>query len=238
VARTPAAPPPAPKRRFGRKPKVKTGEPGQAAQVKAAMKILRQHEPAAFWRAAVVVVVVIAIFVGIGFALGHLILFPIVGVLLGIVVGFAYLGRRAEKAVLTDVADRPGVALEVVRRMRGDWKITEAVQFTRNQDFVHRIVGRPGIVLLAEGRPAAARDLLRTESRRVRRIAPDAAVHEFVIGDDVALAKLSTTLVKLPRLLKPAQIKTLDIKLKAVANTSLPLPKGPMPTRMPRGKIR
>jgi hypothetical protein len=237
VARTPAAAP-KPKRRFGRKPKTTNGEPGQAAQIKAALAILRRQEPAALWRGAVLGIVVLAIFIGLGFALGHLILLPILGVLLGLMAAFVFLGRRAEKAVLSDVADRPGVALEVVRRMRGDWKITEAVQFTRNQDFVHRVVGRPGIILLAEGRPHAARELLRTESRRVRRVAPDAPIHEYVIGDDVQLAKLSTTLVKLPRTLKPAEVKTLNVKLKAVANTAVPLPKGPMPTRMPRGKIR
>jgi hypothetical protein len=243
VARTPP-PAPEPKRRFGRKAKAAPAEdkgPGVIANVKAAYGVLRKHEPRALWLALAIVVVVIGAFVGIGFATGHVIILPILGVLVGVVGALNLLGWRAQKAVLDDAADKRGVALEVIRRMRGDWKITEAVQFTRNQDFVHRVVGRPGIVLIAEGRPQAARELLRTESRRARRVAPDVAVHEIVIGpreDEVPLAKLTNRLTKLPRTLKPAEVRSLDIKLKAVAGTSLPLPKGPMPTRMPRGKIR
>jgi hypothetical protein len=35
--------------------------------------------------------------------------------------------------------------------MRGDWRVTPAVGFTREQDLVHRVLGKPGVILVAEG---------------------------------------------------------------------------------------
>ncbi len=244
MARTPPPEPPR-RRRFGRRRKA-TAEgapaaPGALAQFRQSFSITRKHDPRAVWFSLLIMVVVVGAFVGLGFALNHHLLLPILGVFIGILAGFNFFGWRAQRAVYAEVGDRRGVALEVIRRMRGDWKITEAVQFTRNQDFVHRVVGRPGILLIAEGRPQAARELLRTEARRIRRVAPDVPVHEIVIGagtQDVPVAKLRQHLTKMKRALKPADVRSLDVKLKAVAGTSLPLPKGPMPTRMPRGKIR
>lgn len=239
MARTPAAVPSEPRRRFGRRGKTTEPQgPGTGARLKETFGLVRKHDPRALVYAALILVVVIGVFVGLAFALDHLIIFPIIGVLFGLLAGANFLGYRGQKAVLKEVADRRGVALELIRKMRGDWKITEAVQFTRNQDFVHRVVGRPGIVLIGEGRPQATRELLRTEARRARRVAPDVAVHELLIGPDVPLDKLTNRLAKLPRVLRPADVRSLDVKLKAVAGASLPLPKGPVPTRMPRGKIR
>ena len=70
------------------------------------------------------------------------------------------------------------------------------------QDVVHRVVGRPGIVIIAEGRGRGPRDLLANEVRRVRRVAGDYPVHDIVVGNgdgEVALDKLQMTLMKLPR---------------------------------------
>lgn len=183
----------------------------------------------------------VGIGLAVGFAIDHVIIAPVIGAILGVLAALNLFFYRAQRGVYAEAADKPGVAVQVVRQMRGDWKITEAVQFNRNQEFVHRIVGRPGVILLAEGRSRNVRDLLAAEARRTRRIAPDVEVHEIVVGDregDVPLIKLRSRLNRLPRALKKSTVRALDVKLKAVANTNVPLPKGPLPTRMPRGKMR
>jgi hypothetical protein len=61
-----------------------------------------------------------------------------------------------------------------------------------------------------------------------------------MVGDgegQIALKSLQRHLMKLPRNIKPAKVNDLDRKLKAMA-PALPIPKGPMPTRVPRGKQR
>ena len=72
-------------------------------------------------------------------------------VLLAVLTGTAIFGRRATEAMYAQVEGRPGAAAAVLQGMRGDWRVTPAVGFTRNQDLVHRVIGRPGVVLVGEG---------------------------------------------------------------------------------------
>ena len=243
MARVPDSPSsPQPKRRFPfRRRKAKTG-PSAFDQVKQTYEIARKHDRFILLWPLLGIVVTIGIGFGIGFAINHLVFVPVIFAILSLLVGLRVFLARARPAIYNEAKDRPGIAVHEVRQMRGDWKITEAVQFNRNQEFVHRVIGKPGVILIAEGRSRNVRDLLASEVRRSRRIAPDAPLHEFVIGSredegEIPLVKLRRTLVKLPRKLKAPQIKALDVKFKAVANTTMPIPKGPMPTRMPR-KIR
>lgn len=240
MARTRTPEPAAPTRRFGRKRKERD-RPSGWQNFKRTVQIVHRHEPRTIPVAIAISLVLFGIGLGVGFAVHQAPILGILGFLVGLLFFQIFIGTRARRAVYAEVADKRGVALEVVRKMRGEWKITEMVQFTRNQDFVHRVVGRPGIVLIAEGRPQAARDLLITEARRIKRVASDVPVHEVIIGDrpgDTPLAKLSSVLGRLPRTLRKNEIGALDVKLRAVAGTSMPLPKGPLPTHMKRPKIR
>jgi uncharacterized protein YneF (UPF0154 family) len=245
VARTPASVPQsklrARFRRRGRGGPQEPKGPSTRARFVQSYRIARKHEPliwlwplGGFLGPAIILSV-------LGVVFGHPVLLPLMGVVIGLLLGANLFAFRAQRGIYAEAADNPGVALQVVRQMRGDWKITEAVQFNRNQEFVHRVVGRPGVVLIAEGRSRNVRDLLASEARRTRRIAPDVQVHEIIVGTregDLPLMKLRSHLGKLPRQLRAPAIRALDVKLKAVANTSLPIPKGPMPTRVPRGRAR
>ncbi len=215
--------------------------PSALARVKQAYTVGRKHEPLILLWPIAGFLIPFGLGVGLGTAFDHLIIGPMVGFIIGLLAGMNLFFYRAQRGLYAEHAGTPGVALQVIRSLRGDWKITEAVQFNRSSELVHRVIGRPGVVLVAEGRSANVRQLLGAESRRTRRIAPDITVHEVVVGDregDVPLIKLRSHISRLPRTLKRPAIRSLDIKLKAVANTSVPIPKGPMPTRMPRGKIR
>ena len=112
---------------------------------------------------------------------------------------------------------------------------------TRNQDLVHRVTGRPGVVLVAEGRPAGAVNLLTAERKRTSRVLGDSPVHEILVGDgegQIPIRKLSRTVMKLPRALTASEVTELNYRLKALDNQrgALPIPKGPLPkgARMPK----
>jgi hypothetical protein len=149
--------------------------------------------------------------------------------------------RRGQKAAFSRIEGQPGAAYAILESMRGHWHVTPAVAINRNQDLVHRVVGRAGVVLVAEGSGARARELLAGELRKVRKVIGEAPLHDVVVGDrdgQVPLKKLQTHLMKLPRVLKPKEVNAIDARLKALGGTAVPLPKGPIPTRVPRGKVR
>lgn len=154
-----------------------------------------------------------------------------VGVTLALLAGLLIFGRRTSVAQLGAIEGKPGAAAAVLQATRG-WRTTPAVAFTRKQDFVHRAVGRGGIVLVGEGAPARVSSLLKQEHRRIARVAGDTPVHEISVGNgsgQVPLKGLQAHLTRMPKALKPADVSSLDTKLKALSDNDLPLPKGPMP---------
>lgn len=216
----------------------------QIGNIKAAYKLARQHDKWLLPLIIVVPVVVIGGFVALGIVTGHPYFFSFMGVLLGALATAAVFGRRAGAAAYAEVEGRPGAALGVLNALRGAWRVSEQpVAFTRSMDLVHRAVGRPGVVLIGEGSPYQLRQLLTQEKRKVGRVVPDIPVYEVIVGDgegQVPLRKLRGYLGKLPRNIKPAQVREVDNRLRALAGSGPPLPKGPMPQagKIPKGMRR
>lgn len=148
------------------------------------------------------------------------------------------LGIRGQRAAIAQIEGQPGAALAVLQQLRGAWKITPAVAFSGKQDLVHRVVGRPGVILVGEGRRARVRALLKQEARKTSRITGDIPVHEINVGGadgQVELSNLRMHVMKLPRTMKAKEIGPLDRRLHALGGSDLPLPKGPVPNvRRPR----
>jgi len=146
-------------------------------------------------------------------------------------------GRRASSMAFSRIEGQPGAAFAVLGSMRGDWRVTQAVEFTRSFDLVHRVIGRPGVILVAEGKGAKPRELIGTHARKVRRVVGDKPIYDVVVGDgegQVPLRGLQAHMLKLPRNLTPKEVNELESRLKAMGGASMPIPKGPMP----RGKLR
>lgn len=184
---------------------------------------------------------VFAVMLLIGFLVGLPVYFGVLGVLAGLLAGLSVFGRRAQRAAYAQVEGQPGAAVAVVQSMRGFWRVTPMVAFNRNQDVVHRVLGRPGVILVGEGNSARVGQLLVQEKRRVSRVAAEAPVYEVVVGDakdQVPLRRLQAHLTKLPRNLKPAQVREVEARMRALGAAQPPIPKGPMPRnlRMPRGR--
>lgn len=178
---------------------------------------------------------ILAVAVAIGVLTGHPVLATFLGVTLALLAGLLIFGRRTSVAQMGAIEGQPGAAAAVLQATRG-WRVTPAVAFTRKQDFVHRAVGRGGIVLVGEGAPARVSSLLKQEHRRIARLAGDTPVHEISVGNgagQVPLRNLQSQLTRMPKALKQPAVSALDTKLKALSDNDLPMPKGPMP-RMKR----
>ena len=166
----------------------------------------------------------IALFIGIPIA-----------VVFGVLAATFVFGRRAQKAAFNQVEGQPGAAGWVLGNMRGDWRVTQGVQVNAQLDAVHRVLGRPGVILVGEGAPHRVRPLLAQEKKRVARIVGDTPIYDVILGDgegEVSIRRLNNHLVKLPRNLSQAQVNALEKRMAALGGTkAAPLPKGPMPTR-------
>ena len=212
----------------------------RVAQIRAAYRMTRKVDPMVGWVTLAVGLLTVAVFVAIGLLVDHPIYLGMIGVMLGVLGATIVFGRRAEKAAFSQVEGQPGAAAAALNMLRKGWTVTPAVAVTRNQDIVHRAVGRAGVVLIGEGSPTRVGNLLATEKRKVARFVPEVPVYDIQAGNEngqVPLRKLNRHLMKLPRKLKNHQVSEVNRRLKALGTMSLPIPKGPMPrnVRMPKG---
>ncbi|MCL3818400.1 DUF4191 domain-containing protein [Aeromicrobium wangtongii] len=167
-----------------------------------------------------------------------LIITIVFGLLTGILAVLIVFGRRAEKAAYAQVEGQRGAAAGALQMLRRGWEVKPAVAFNKNQDVVHRVVGRPGIILVGEGNPNAVRGLLSAEVKKHARVGGDEVpVTGIIVGNEegqVRLTKLVKHINKLPKKIKPAQMTDVIYKLKALdaMRPAAPMPRGPVPTSM------
>jgi hypothetical protein len=207
-------------------------------QIKLAFSMTRKADPKMLPLVLGTFVVVLGAFVLLGVLIDHPIYTSVLGLLFALVVTAAVFGRRVQKTAFGQVEGQLGAAAAVLQNMRGNWRVTPAVGFTKEQDLLHQVIGRAGVVLVGEGHPNRVRNLIGARKRELSRTVGDTPIYDVTVGDgegQVALKDLEKHFLKLPRNIKPAQVNVLDSRLKAM-KSSLPVPKGPMPTRVPRGR--
>ena len=177
-----------------------------------------------------------AIGIGIGAALGHPYYFGFIFFPLALLITLLFFTRQAGTAAYTSIEGQIGAGASVLMAIRKGWTTTPAVAVARNQDMVHRSVGRAGIVLTGEG-SNAVRQMLADERKKAERFAPGVPITEILVGSEdgrVPIRKLQKQMRRLPKKLTPHQMREVRARLKAVGGMSMPIPKGPMPTRAPK----
>jgi len=150
----------------------------------------------------------------------------------GLAAALFIFSRRAQSSAYRQAEGQPGAAAYVLGQLRGDWRKTDAVAGTAQLDAVHRVLGRPGVILVGEGVPQRVKPLLAQEKKRVARLAGDAPIYDLMVGrgeGEIPLGKLNTHLMKLPRNLSKEQVVALDRRLSALGAPRVPIPRGPVP---------
>ena len=178
-----------------------------------------------------VFLVVWAIGIGIGVALGHPIYVAFVSLPVALLAAMFFFTRQASTAAYSSIEGQLGAGASVLMAIRKGWTTTPAVAVARNQDMVHRSVGRAGIVLVGEG-SQGVKQMLADERRKSERFAPGVPITEVIVGDlqdQVSIRKLQKHLSKLPKKLSANQMREVRARLKAVGGMSMPIPKGPLP---------
>ncbi len=202
------------------------------AQIFEAFKVQRREDKALLPLMIGALLVITAVSVGVGLLIGQLWFSLPMGIMFGVLAAVMIFGRRVQRNVFAKADGQPGAAAWMLDNLRGRWKVTPAVAGTTQLDAVHRVIGRPGVVLVAEGAAHRLKPLLAQEKKRVSRLIGETPIYDVTVGNgegEVPLAKLPRHLSKLPRNINAAQIDVLEGKLAILATRAAALPKGPMP---------
>jgi hypothetical protein len=210
-------------------------------QLRLAWQQLHEVDPRAGAMIFVGAIVGLLVGVGLGFFV-HPIAMGVFGLLFAFMGGMFVFNRRLQKAQYTAIEGHPGAAAAVLDTMRGQWFVSPAVAVTAKQDMVHRVVGRPGVILVGEGAPQRVKGLLAKERKRLGRVVGEVPIHSVLVGEkegQVPLRKLQMHLSKLSRELKKTEVPKLERKLKPL-DKAPPIPRGidPNMARKPRPKPR
>ncbi|MCE3551915.1 DUF4191 domain-containing protein [Pseudonocardia sp. RS11V-5] len=179
---------------------------------------------------SVVGAAVVAFLIGLIFGLQWI--FLVFGVAIGVMAAISIFGRRVQSTVYAQADGQPGAAGWALDQLRGQWRVTQGVAGTTHLDAVHRVVGRPGVVLVAEGAPHRVKSLLAQEKKRTARVVGQTPIYDIVVGNEegqVPLKGLQRHMMKLPRNISAAEMDSLDARLAALGNRAAALPKGPLP---------
>jgi Domain of unknown function (DUF4191) len=187
-------------------------------------------------------VLIVAASVGVGIWAGGLTMITLIplGIVLGGLVAFIIFGRRAQKSVYRKAEGQTGAAAWALDNLRGKWRVTPGVAATGHFDAVHRVLGRPGVILVGEGSAARVKPLLAQEKKRTARLVGEVPIYDIVVGNgdgEIPLAKLERHMTKLPANISVKQMDALESRLAALGTRAGAgvMPKGPLPNA---GKMR
>ncbi len=209
---------------------------GRIRQIIEAYKRTNEVDPQLKWWTLAAAAGPILLSVGIGLWQQPWWLWLITGVMLALVLVLYVLTWRVKKANFKRYEGQAGsseVAFQLLNKRK--WSYEVGIAATRQMDVVHRVIGRPGIVLVAEGNPSRARALLATETKKHEQVAYGVAVTTILVGRDqgqVPLDNLQKHIEKLPNVLQAHQITEVKQRLRALdaMRPKIPVPRGPMPT--------
>ncbi|CRK51810.1 conserved hypothetical protein [Rhodococcus sp. RD6.2] len=231
----------------------RSGKAGKAskeakAAAKAARKAASKERRTQLWQAfqlqrkedklllplmigALVGITVVLFLIGLPFGIQWFLL-P-VGILLGVLAAFVIFGRRVQRTVYGKADGQAGAAAWALDNLQGGWRVTNTIAGTTQLDAVHRVIGRPGIILVAEGAPQRVKPLLAQEKKKVARLVGDTPIYDIVVGNDegqVPLGQLQKYLTKLPRNIDTKRMDSIESRLTALGTRGGPaMPKGPVP---------
>jgi hypothetical protein len=210
----------------------------QLAVVKDAYRLVKKDSPFAIFWCLVVFALILTFGVIIGYNLNHPIYAGFLSAPIAFLAAFFLFTRYANTAAFSSIEGQIGAGASVLMSIKRGFITTPAVNVNRNQDMVHRVSGKAGIILVGEG-GFGVKSLIQDERRKMERFLSGVPVTEIIVGEgpgEISIRKLQKHLKKLPKKLSTAQLREMRARVKSVGGLNIPLPKGPMPTniRMPR----
>ncbi|HRC64381.1 MAG TPA: DUF4191 domain-containing protein, partial [Dermatophilaceae bacterium] len=219
-------------------------KPGRIAQLRTVLQQSKALDPKIVWWMAGAFVLTLAVIVGIGWLVNWPVYAAILGLPLAALAATIVMSRRAEGAAYAKLEGQPGAAGAALSSLRGGWFTSSepvAVEGARSGSMadaalVYRAVGRPGVVLVAEGPEARAQRLLLAEKKRTERVAPGVPVTVYRVGSGkeegvVEIRKLTSKVQRMRATLSKDDVLKVNQRLRALGGVKLPVPQGIDPAR-------
>ncbi|HNV15165.1 MAG TPA: DUF4191 domain-containing protein [Dermatophilaceae bacterium] len=219
-------------------------KPGRIAQLRTVLQQSKALDPKIVWWMAGAFVLTLAVIVGIGWLVNWPVYAAILGLPLAALAATIVMSRRAEGAAYAKLEGQPGAAGAALTSLRGGWFTSSepvAVEGARSGSMadaalVYRAVGRPGVVLVAEGPEARAQRLLLAEKKRTERVAPGVPVTVYRVGSGkeegvVEIRKLTSKVQRMRATLSKDDVLKVNQRLRALGGVKLPVPQGIDPAR-------
>lgn len=216
-----------------------TGRFRQLRQIWAVFKVTRQVDKALVWWMLLSFVATVAVVVGLSVLFRSVWWVGLIGgVVLGVMIALIVMARRAEAAVYRQAAGQPGAAGLALRNLRRGWSYEEqAVQVDpKTKDAVFRAVGRPGVVLLAEGPVKRVGHLVAQERRLISKVTgqsvPVTVIHVGEGEGQTPVRKVSMKIMRLTPQLTKEEVSEVYRRLHTLGGVRAPIPKGVDPQRI------
>ncbi len=211
-------------------------------QIGQAFTQARALDPRVVWWMLGSFLLVMAVFVVLGIVFDHPVYLPVIGFPLAVLAAGLIMVRRTERAAYSQLEGQVGGGGAALGALRRGWFHEQqpvAVEATRPGDLtgavmVFRAVGRPGVVLVAEGPAVRAQRLAEKERKRVSRVLPNVPVTLLRVGsgeDEVPVRKLVSKLNRMRPSLTKTEVVAVNKRLRALGTAPVPVPKGVDPMR-------
>lgn len=235
-------------------PKAKKPRKERFAQFKQVFALAKKERPRIVLEMAAIIVAVTALGALIGAYFGHPIYGGFLAVMFGVLLATLLLSKTAERAAYASIEGQPGAGGALLQSLKRGWAIEQepvAVEGGRNINMIdsamiYRAVGRPGVVLVAEGPRGRATRLLAAEIKRTSRLVPNVPIHTYRLGTDngddaVPHKDLTRRMGKLKKQLTKHEVTEVNRRLHALSRLKAPIPAGIDPAKvrqMSRGQRR
>jgi hypothetical protein len=223
--------------------------PGFFRQIRSLLSFTKDAFPWTPWLLIGILVIGVALGVTVGlfippFAVWSVVLWGLTGLMFGLLAAMMTLTRLSTNAMYKKIDGVPGAAGHVLSTSLGRKWVASDMPVGVNpktQDAVYRVIGRGGVVIVAEGARGRLTRLINDERVKVQRVASGVPIHVLHIGHeegDVPIAKLASTIKAFPKKVDRATMAAVVKRVDSVSQsvTSLPIPKGidPLKARAPR----
>lgn len=158
----------------------------------------------------------------------------VAALMLGLTINMFIFTRRMTNTMYEKADGQPGMAGWDLTQLKGSWRVQQTVAGNANLDVVHRVVGRPGVILVGEGNYNRLRSLMNSQKRSLARIVGDTPIYEIYVGhgeNQVEIKKLRSTVRRLPKNISREEVDSINACLESLAakKTAMGMPKGPIP---------
>ncbi len=222
-------------------PKKKNKVKQLASNLKDSYSVSRRTYPWVGWALLAIVLGGSAIAVTISLATGQPVWYwLVICVSLSLLAAMVLLSWTVRRASYSQIEGVPGAAKAVLDQIRRGWSIEQGPAHVdpKTKDVIWRAIGRPGIVLIAEGPVSRVRRAVADEEKMLGRVLRTVPVHTIFVGTQegqTRLIDLERTMRKLPT--KPTSLTDSEVsevakRLASLSSKGLPIPKGIDPSRV------